>query len=264
MRKTIIPIIAAVMAASCQQDPLQAVIIEERTGLDAVSFSVDTVAYGESIRIAASTAGTPSGQTRMSFICVDGKEKVYVHTLEAVPEDTLVLGPYPLSAGRHTVSFIASMGSESRKEEIGFLVSPVSTDFIEDGGAYLYEGTLYSGHYRLEIPEKERIDIPLGARRRVVLLTGLKSADVPSHGLDAGLFDARLESGRHIADYEGIRVENLKYYFHSPSTDKGECRAVIVTLYPLLEGDGEIVIRFWNRERRIPVRVTGPKDIVKL
>ena len=98
----------------------------------------------------------------------------------------------------------------------------------------------------------------------MVLLTGLKSADVPSHGLDAGLFDARIESGMHIADYEGLRVENLKYYFHSPSTDKGECHAVIITLYPLLEGDGEIVIRFWDRERRIPVRVTGPKDIVKL
>ena len=264
MRKTIIPMMAAVMAASCQQDPLEAVIIEERIGLDAVSFSVDTTAYGDSIRIAASIAGTPAGQTRMSFICIDGKEKVFEHTLKASTADTLVLGPYPLAAGRHTVSFFASMGCESRKEETDFFVRPVSTDFIEEGGAYLYEGTLYSGYRKLEIPEKERIDLPLGGRRKVVLLTGLSSTDKDSHGLGSGMFEARIESRQPIADYEGLGIENLKYYFHSPSTDKGECHALVFTLYPLFEGDGEIVVRFWDRERRIPIRVTGPKDIVKL
>ena len=264
MRKTIIPMMAAVMAASCQQDPLEAVIIEERIGLDAVSFSVDTTAYGDSIRIAASIAGTPAGQTRMSFICIDGKEKVFEHTLKASTADTLVLGPYPLDAGRHTVSFFASMGCESRKEETGFFVRPVSTDFIEEGGAYLYEGTIHGGHYKLEIPEKDRIDIPLGARRKVMLLTGLKSADVSSHGLNPELFDARIESKTLIADYEGLTLGNMKYYFHSTSTDSGECYAVIFTLYPLFEGDGEIVVEFCGRTRRIPIRVTGPKDIVKL
>lgn len=264
MRKTIIPILAAVMAASCQQDPLEAVIIEERTGLDAVSFSVDTTAYGESIRIAASIAGIPSGQTRMSFISVDGKEKVFEHTLRTATADTLVLGPYPLDAGNHTVSFFASMGHESRREEIEFFVRPVSTDFLEEGGAYLYEGTIYGGHYKLEIPEKDRIEIPLGARRKVMVLTGLKSTDVSSHGLNSGLFDTRIESGTPIADYEGLTVGNMKYYFHSTSTDNGECYALIFTLYPLFEGDGEIVIGFWDRERRIPIRVTSPKDIVKL
>ena len=264
MRKTIIPILAAVMAASCQQDPLEAVIIEERTGLDAVSFSVDTTAYGESIRIAASIAGIPSEQTRMSFISVDGKEKVFEHTLRTATADTLVLGPYPLDAGRHTVSFFASMGHESRREDIEFFVRPVSTDFIEEGGAYLYDGTYSSGYRKLDIPEGDRIAIPLGGMRKVVLLTGLGSSDRDSHGLGSGLFEARIESQLPIADYKGLSIENLKYYFHSQSTDKGECHALIFTLYPLFEGDGEIVIGFWDRERRIPIRVTGPKDIVKL
>lgn len=257
-------LMAAAVAVSCQQDPLEAVIIEEHTGLDAVSFSVDTVAYGDSIRIAASIAGTPSGEARMSFICVDGKEKVFEHALKATAADTLVLGPYPLAAGRHTVSFFASMGCESRKEEIGFFVRPASTDFLEEGGAYFYNGTLYNSCYKLDIPENEWIDIPLGGRRKVTVLTGLKSSDVSSHGLDAALFRGHIESDTHIADYEGLRIENLKYYFHSPSTDKGECQAITVTLYPLSLGDGEIVLEFCGRTRRIPIRVTDPKDIVKL
>ena len=264
MRRSAISIIAAVAAASCQQGPLDAVVIEDRTGLDAVSFSVDTTAYGDSIRIAASIAGDPSEQTRMSFICVDGKEKVFEHTLRAVTADTLVLGPYPLAAGRHTVSFFVSMGRQSRKEEIGFLVAPLSTDFLEEGGAYLYDGTYSSGYRKLDIPEGDRIAIPLGGMRKVVLLTGLGSSDKDSHGLGSGLFEARIESQLPIADYKGLSIENLKYYFHSQSTDKGECHALIFTLYPLFEGDGEIVIGFWDRERRIPIRVTGPKDIVKL
>ena len=171
---------------------------------------------------------------------------------------------YSLAAGKHSVSFFASTGYKNRKEDIDFFVRPTSTDFLEDGAAYFYNGTLYSSCYKLDIPENDWIAIPLGNMRKVTLLTGLKSSDVSSHGLNSGLFRAWIESNSLIADYRGIKVENRKYYFYSPSTDKGECYAITVTLYPISLGDGEIVIEFCDRTRRIPISVTEPKDIVKL
>ena len=266
MRTIFISIIAALMAISCQQEPLDAVVIEEYDDLESISFHVDTIAYGDSIRIMANFRRYLMNDPRMTFINVDGKEKIMEHRLNPGPslQDSLVLEPYSLATGKHSVSFHVNCGYENRKEDIGFFVSPTSTDFLEEGGAYFYNGTIYSSHYKLDIPESDRIDIPLGGMRKVALLTGLKSSNVSSHGLNSGLFKAWIESNSLIADYEGLKVENLKYYFYSQSTDKGECYAITVSLYPLFQGDGDIVIEFCDRIRRIPIRVTDPKDIVKL
>ena len=266
MRTSIISIIAVLMAASCQQEPLDAVIIEEYDDLEAISFHVDTITFGDSIRVMADFKRHLIEDTRMTFINVDGKEKLVEHRLNPWLSlvDSLVLEPYSLAAGKHSVSFHVNCGHQNRKEAIEFFVRPLSTDFLEEGGAYFFNGTLYSSHYKLDIPETDRIDIPLGGRRKVALLTGLKSSNVSSHGLNSGLFKAWIESNELIADYEGFKIENLKYYFHNQSTDKGECYAITITLYPLFQGEGDIVIEFCDRTRRIPIRVTDPKDIVKL
>ena len=266
MKTKIISIIAILMAVSCQQESLDAVIIEEYDDLEAISFHVDTITFGDSIRVRADFKRPLSNDARMTFINVDGRERIIEHILtpEQSLSDTLVMEPYSLAAGKHSVSFHASTGYLNRKEDIEFFVRPISTDFLEEGGAYFYNGTTYDGNYKLDIPENEWIDIPLGGMRKVTLLTGLKSSDVASHGLNAGLFNVWIESGKLIADYRGFKIENLKYYFYSPSTDKGQCYAVTVTLYPLFLGEGEVVIGYCGKERRIPIKVTDPKDIVKL
>ena len=266
MRTTIISLLTAVMAISCQQESLEVVVTEEYDDLEAITFHVDTITFGDSIRVKADFKRSLSNDARMTFINVDGREKIVEHILNPGHNlsDSLVMESYSLAAGKHSVSFFASTGYKNRKEDIEFFVRPTSTDFLEDGAAYFYNGTLYSSCYKLDIPENDWIAIPLGNMRKVTLLTGLKSSDVSSHGLNSGLFRAWIESDGLIADYRGIKIENLKYYFYSPSTDKGECYAITVTLYPISLGDGAIVIEFCDRTRRIPIRVTGPKDIVKL
>lgn len=266
MRTTIISILAVLMAVSCQQEALDAVVIEEYDDLESISFHVDTITYGDSIKIKADFRRDLIDDARMTFINVDGREKVIEHRISPGLElkDSLVMEPYSLAAGNHSVSFHVSAGYQSRKEEIDFFVRPISTDFLKEGGAYFYNGTLYSSYYKLDIPDGDRIDLPLGGLRKVTLLTGLKSSDVSSHGLTSSLFEARIESNELIADYKGLNIGNLKYYFYSPNTDKGECYAITVALYPLFLGDGEIVIEFCDKTRRIPIRVTDPKDIIKL
>ncbi len=266
MKTKIISIIAILMAVSCQQESLDAVIIEEYDDLEAISFHDDTITFGDSIRVRADFKRPLSNDARMTFINVDGRERIIEHILTPGQSlsDTLVMEPYSLAAGKHSVSFYASTGYQNRKEAIEFFVRPTSTDFLEEGAAYFYNGMLYDSCYKLDIPDNDWIDIPLGGMRKVTLLTGLKSSNVSSHGLNSGLFQAYIESDRLIADYRGFKVENLKYYFYSPNTDKGECYAITVSLYPLFLGDGEIVIEFCDRVRRIPIRVTDPKDIIKL
>ena len=266
MRTIITSLITILMVASCQHESLDVVIMEEYDDLKAISFHIDTITFGDSIKVKAKFRRTLSDNARMTFINVDGRERLIEHILTPGLNltDSLVMEPYSLAAGKHSASFHVSTGYLNRKEEIEFFVRPISTDFLEEGGAYFYNGTSYDGNYRLDLPENEWIDIPLGGMRKVTLLTGLTSSDVSSHGLSSGLFKAWIDSDELIADYRGLTVENLKYYFYSPSTDKGQCYAVNMTLYPLFQGCGEIVIEFCDRTRRIPIRVTDPKDIVKL
>ena len=47
MKTKIISIIAILMAVSCQQESLDAVIIEEYDDLEAISFHVDTITFGD-------------------------------------------------------------------------------------------------------------------------------------------------------------------------------------------------------------------------
>ena len=53
MRTTIISIIAVVLAASCQQEPLQVMVEKEYDDLESISFQADTITYGDSIRVMA-------------------------------------------------------------------------------------------------------------------------------------------------------------------------------------------------------------------
>ena len=266
MRTTIISIIAVILAASCQQEPLQVMVEKEYDDLESISFQVDTITYGDSIRVMANFKRHLFDDAKMTFIKLDDKEQIIEHLLFPARDmrDSLVMKPYTLAVGTHSISFHVCCGYQSRSEEIEFFVRPVSTDFLEVGGAYFYSGTTYSSHYKLDIPESDRIDIPLGSEHSVALLTGINSSNAASHGLNPNMFNAWIESDGFIADYEGLKVENLKYYFHNYNTDKGECYAITTTLYPLLKGDGDIVIEFCGRTRRIPIRITDPKDIVKL
>lgn len=266
MKTIIISIIALILAVSCHHEPFEATFIEDYDDLEAISFNVDTISFGDSIRVMANFRRPVWDETKMTFINVDGRERIIEHEIFHGMQllDSLVMESYSLAAGNHSISFHVTAGYQNRREEIEFFVRPASTDFLEEGGAYVYNGIHYNNYYKLDIPENDWINIPLGEMRKVTLLTGLKSSDVSSHGLYSNLFKARIESRGLIAEYKELNIENLKYYFYSQNTDKGECYAITVTLYPLFLGEGEIVIEFCDKTRRIPIRVTDPKDIVKL
>lgn len=268
MKRLIRLIAAAAAAFSCQKETIQVEIEEELYPLGAVVFHVDTLIYGEDVRITADYAEIPAEPLHMDFITIDGKRVLFTHTLQ--PDtlsmaDTLTLKPSTtLKPGFHRLEFNLCHMDRHVNCQMPFAVCPVSTEFLSEGGLYLYDGTYYSGYSKICIPEGETLDLELGNVRKIVLLTGLTNAQKDPHGLYADAFDVSISQEDKVIDFEGTSVSNLKYYFHNPSTDKGECMAIFLSFYPLALGEAQVAVDFWGERRIIDVRVTGPKDKVKL
>ena len=122
MRTTLISLLTAVMTISCQQESLEVVVTEEYDDMEAITFHVDTITFGDSIRVKADFKRSLSNDARMTFVNVDGREKIVEHILNPGHNlsDSVVMEPYSLAAGKHSVSFFASTGYKNRKEDIEF------------------------------------------------------------------------------------------------------------------------------------------------
>lgn len=268
MKRLIRLIAAAAAAFSCQKETLEVQIEEELSPLEAVVFHVDTLIYGEDVRLTANYSEIPTDPLHIDFVTIDSKRTLFRHTLnpdQQTMTDTLILRPSAtLKPGFHNLEFNLCHIDKHITCRMPFAVCPVSTDFVSEGGVYLYDGTYYSGYSKICIPEGESVDMELGDVQDIVLLTGLTSKDKDSHGLYADAFKVEIRQEGKVIDYEGVSVMNLKYYFHNPSTDKGECMAIFLSFYPLSLGEAEIILDFWGEKRIIDIRVIEPKDIVKL
>lgn len=265
--KNIIRLIAAATAAfSCQRQMLAVQIEEEAAPLEMVTFHADTLIYGDAVTLRAHFSSIPPEPVHVDFVRINGRRVLFTHTLRPDPQtmtDTLDLGHETLKPGAHMLDFNVCHGNQHISCRMPFAVCPVSTEFLDEGGVYLYDGTLYSGCEKLEIQDGDAIEAELGGVRTVALLTGIPSREKDPYGLYREHFLVDI-TDTDIIEYEGIDIRNLKYYFHNPSTDRGECMAVLLSFYPKKTGWTSIRLNFWGEVLQIDIKVTEPKDSVKL